>query len=136
VSDEAVAAADALGAAIHARDADAIRAIYADDIVVWHGSTGQAQSKDENAGLLGGVFQITSALEYVDIKRHLIDGGIVQQHRLVGRFDDGQPMPDLNACLVIKVRGGRIIGIEEYFDSATYDEVWRRLAELQSPVTR
>jgi ketosteroid isomerase-like protein len=63
MSDEAVKAADALGAAIHARDADAIRAIYADDIVVWHGSTNQAQTKDENAGLLAGVFQITSALE-------------------------------------------------------------------------
>jgi ketosteroid isomerase-like protein len=136
VSEEAVRAADALGAAIHARDVEAIRAIYADDIVVWHGSTGQAQSKDENAGLLGGVFQITSALEYVDIKRHLIDGGIVQQHCLVGQFDDGRPLPDLNACLVIKVRDGRIIGIDEYFDGATYDEVWKRLAELQSPVAR
>jgi ketosteroid isomerase-like protein len=130
MSDEAYKAADALGAAIHARDADAIRAIYADNIVVWHGSTGQAQTRDENAGLLAGVFQITSALEYVDIKRHVIEGGIVQQHRLVGTFDDGKPMPGLNACLVIKVSGGLITSIEEYFDGATYAEVWERLAAL------
>jgi ketosteroid isomerase-like protein len=132
MSDEAYKAADALGAAIHARDADAIRAIYADDIVVWHGSTNQAQTKEENAGLLGGVFQITSALEYVDIKRHVIEGGIVQQHRLVGTFDDGKAMPGLNACLVIKVAGGLITSIEEYFDGATYAEVWERLAVLAS----
>jgi limonene-1,2-epoxide hydrolase len=132
MSDEAVKAADALGAAIHARDSEAIRAIYADDIVVWHGSTNQAQTKDENAGLLAGVFQITSALEYVDIKRHVIDGGIVQQHRLVGTFDDGKEMPGLNACLVIKVAGGLITAIDEYFDGATYAEVWERLAALAS----
>jgi ketosteroid isomerase-like protein len=130
VSNEIIKAADALGAAIHARDAAAIRAIYADDIVVWHGSTGQAQTKDENAGLLAGLFQITSRLEYVDIKRHLIDDGIVQQHRLVGVFDNGQALPDLNACLVIKVRNGLICRIDEYFDGATYAPVWERLAAL------
>jgi ketosteroid isomerase-like protein len=130
MSEQAIKAADALGAAIHARDADAIRAIYADNIVVWHGSTGQAQTKAENSGLLAGVFQITSALEYVQIKRHAIEGGIVQQHRLVGTFDDGKPMPGLNACLVIKVTDGLITSIEEYFDGATYAEVWERLAAL------
>jgi limonene-1,2-epoxide hydrolase len=130
VTDEATKAADALGAAMHARDADAIRAIYADEVIVWHGSTGQSQTKDENAGLLAGVFQITSRLEYADIQRHLIDGGIVQQHRLVGAFDNGEPLPDLNACLVIKVRDGQITRIDEYFDGATYTPVWERLAKL------
>lgn len=130
MSEEAVRVADALGAAMHARDAQAIRAVYADDIVVWHGSTGQAQTKDENAGLLAGVFQIASALEYVDIQRHAIEGGVVQQHRLVGTFNDGKPMPGLNACLVIKVSGGLITRIDEYFDGSTYAEVWDRLAAL------
>ena len=130
MSDEAMKVADALGAAIHARDAEAIRAIYDDDVVVWHGSTGQAQSKAENSGLLDGVFRITSALEYLDIKRHAIDGGVVQQHRLVGTFADGKAMPDLHACLVIKVSSGKITSIEEYFDGATYAEVWERLGAL------
>jgi ketosteroid isomerase-like protein len=60
----------------------------------------------------------------------VIDGGIVQQHRLVGTFDDGKEMPGLNACLVIKVGGGLITSIDEYFDGATYAEVWERLAAL------
>jgi ketosteroid isomerase-like protein len=130
MTDEAVDAANALGAAIHARDANAIRAIYADDIVVWHGSTGQAQTKAENSGLLVGVFQITSSLEYVNVKRHSIDGGIVQQHTLVGKFDDGRAMPELNACLVIKVNDGLITSIDEYFDGSIYAEVWERLRAL------
>jgi ketosteroid isomerase-like protein len=130
ILDEAVRVADGLGAAIHARDAAAIRALYADDVIVWHGSTNQAQTKDENAGLLANVFSITSRLEYVDIRRHLVDGGIVQQHRLVGIFDNGRPMPDLQACLVIKVRDGKIVRIDEYFDGSIYSEVWERIAML------
>lgn len=130
MSEEAIKAADALGAAINARDADAIRAIYADDIVVWHASTGAAQTKEENAGLLAAVFSITSSLEYHNVRRHAIEGGLVQQHRLVGAFDDGRAMPDLHACLVVKVRDGLITRIDEYFDGATYAEVWERLAAL------
>lgn len=130
MSDTAYKTADALGAAIHARDAEAIRSLYAEDVVVWHGSTGEAQTKEENASMLAAVFSITSRLEYRDIRRHTIEGGLVQQHRLVGAFDDGRPLPDLNACLVIKVRDGLITGIDEYFDSATFSEVWDRLAAL------
>lgn len=130
MQNEAFKMADALCAAIHARDANAIRAIYADDIVVWHGSTGKAQTKEENAGFLAAVFRIASSLTYVDIKRHVIDGGVVQQHRLVGVFDNGKPMPDLHACLVIKVKDGKITRIEEYFDGSIYAEVWARLAVL------
>ena len=127
MSEEAIKAAEALGAAIHARDAAAIAALYADDIGVWHASTGATQGKAENVGLLAGVFAIAASLEYIDITRYPIEGGIVQQHKLVGVFTDGQPMPVLHACLFIKVRDGLITSIEEYFDSASFAEVWARL---------
>jgi ketosteroid isomerase-like protein len=130
MSELAIAAVNALGAAIGARDAEALQAIYDDAIVVWHGSTGMAQTKQENIALLAGVFKITSRLEYVDIRRHVIGDVVVQQHQLVGQFDDGTPIPALNACLVIKVRNRQIVSIEEYFDSETFAEVWARLAAL------
>jgi ketosteroid isomerase-like protein len=130
IASEAEVAADALGAAIHGRDVAAIRSLYADDIIVWHGSTNQSQTKDENSNLLAAVFSITSRLEYVDVRRHAIEGGIVQQHRLVGAFDNGRPMPDLNACLVIKVRNAKIVSIDEYFDGSIYAEIWARVATL------
>lgn len=128
---EAEAAADALGAAMHARNKDKILAIYADDMFVWHGNTARAMGKSENATLLGNIFAITSELEYTNIKRYPIEGGVVQQHRLVGKFADGSPMPSLEACLVIKVRDGLIVSIEEYFDSGVFVEVWARLAEAE-----
>lgn len=128
---KAEAAADALGAAIHARNADQILAIYADDITVFHGSTGQSMGKTENAGLLAGVFAITSELHYINVKRHAIDGGLVQQHRLTGKFSEGKELPGLEACLVIKVNdAGLITGIDEYFDGSIFAEVWERLAAL------
>lgn len=123
-------AADALGAAIAARDVEAIRALYAEEVSVWHASTGATQTKAENSGLLEKVFQIASSLAYVNIRRHRIEGGLVQQHDLVGVFDDGKPMPALHVCMIIRARGGRILSIEEYFDGATYAEVWSRIAAL------
>lgn len=133
MSGNAIAAAEALGAAIKARSADQVRALYADDIVVWHGSTGVAQDKDENVGLLDGVFTLTSRLQYDDVRRHEIEGGVVQQHRLTGAFADGGPLPGLEACLVIKVNGdGLITRIDEYFDGSHFAEVWERLAALNA----
>lgn len=126
-------AADALGAAIHARNQDQILAIYADGIVVFHGSTGESMGKEQNAGLLAGVFAITSELEYINVKRHAIDGGLVQQHRLIGTFTDGKPLPGLEACLVIKVSdSGLITSIDEYFDGSVFAEVWERLAAFKA----
>lgn len=131
MNDEAHAAADALGAAIQARDANLIRAIYDDKITVWHGCTGATQNKEDNASLLAAVFAVTSSLRYTDIKRHDIAGGIVQQHTLVGTFDDATPLPELNACLILWVKNGKIQRIEEYFDASVYSEVFARAAESQ-----
>jgi ketosteroid isomerase-like protein len=127
-ANEAVLAAERLSAAVAARSVAQLASIYADDLVVWHGSTRAKQTKTENLGMLAILFEITSALEYLEIRRHEIDGGLVQQHRLTGRFADGSPLPSLEACMVIRTRGGKISQIDEYFDGAQFAEVWERLA--------
>lgn len=132
MTSEANALADALGKAIEDRDVDQVRALYADDIVVWHGSTNVEQSKDENVGLLADVFAVTSQLGYRGIVRHDIENGVVQQHRLVGKFADGAPMPDLLACLIIQTAGGKIVRIDEYFDSAAFGPLGERLQALHA----
>lgn len=122
--------ADAFAEAMKNSDVDAIRALYADSISVWHGATGAAMGKDENIGLLSGVFAITSRFEYTDIRRHEIPGGVVEQHTVQGAFKDGTPLPPLHVCMIIKVANDQITSIEEYFDSQTYAEVWARMAAL------
>lgn len=128
MSDPAIAAADALGQAIQDRSVAALQTLYADDIAVWHANTNAEQDKATNIGLLDAVFAVTSELEYVNIRRHPIAGGVVQQHSLVGRFIDGAEMPALHACLFIWVRDGQISRIEEYFDSGAFAELGARLA--------
>jgi limonene-1,2-epoxide hydrolase len=131
MSESVHSAVDTLGTAIGTRDADLLQKIYADDITVWHGATDGAMGKAENIAMLSALFKITSSLEYINIKRYDIEDGVVQQHRLVGKFDDGTDMPGLNACLVIKVKDDQIISVEEYFDAQTYADVWPRIAAVQ-----
>lgn len=129
---DAHAVADALGRAMNTLDAQALQAIYADDITVWHGATGGAMGKADNIAMLSALYKISSSLEYINIKRHDIEGGLVQQHQLVGTLADGSALPALNACLVIKVGNGQITSIEEYFDASTFADVWPRIALTQS----
>jgi ketosteroid isomerase-like protein len=123
-----IATADALGAAIRARSTAQISALYSDDIVVWHGSTGKGMGKKENMAMLAGIFELTAELEYRNIRRFLIDGGIVQQHQVVGKFSDGKPIPVLEVCMIMKMRDGLLTHIDEYFDSQCFAEVFARLA--------
>ena len=128
MSEEAYRVADALAAAIAARDVEALRRVYADDIEVWHSPTNLIQTKEENCGLLDALFKITSRLSYDEVRRHPIEGGLVEQHVLTGAFTDGQPLPGLQVSTYIYVRGNQISRIEEYFDSNTFAPVWERLA--------
>jgi limonene-1,2-epoxide hydrolase len=125
-------AAEALGAAIKARSTAQVAAVYADDIVVWHACTGQTMGKSHNVESLGQVFKVTSELEYVDVRRILLDGVVVQQHRVVGRFSDGKQLVPLEACMIMGVRGGLITRIDGYFDRANFAEVFARVAALEN----
>lgn len=120
--------AERFGAAIESLDVDRLRAIYADDVVIWHGATGQAMGPDENCAMLAKLFALVDDFHYENIQRHPIPGGIVQQHVATGRFADGTPLPRLNACMVIKVRDGLITRIDEYFNADTFAPVWERMA--------
>lgn len=128
-ADSPATVADKLGAAIASLNAENIRAIYADDVVIWHPAFGQEMGKAENSGLLAQVFMLADELHYEEIRRHEIPDGVIQQHVLTGRFTDGTPIPRLQVCMIIKVRDGLITRIEEYFDAGTFAPVWERLAQ-------
>ena len=122
--------ADAFNAAIKAHSEAALAAVYADDAVIWNNATQADMTKADNVAVLGSVFRIASELEYVDVRRELIDGGFVQMHKLVGTFNDGVKMPDLHACLIVKTRGDQIVRIDEYFDLSVYGPVFQRISEI------
>jgi ketosteroid isomerase-like protein len=127
MTSQADAVMDELGRAISSRDISRLRALYKEDVVVWHAATGQRQSKEENCALLQRLFEITSQLCYRNVRRFSIEGGAVQQHCLTGRFSCGTDIPELEVCMVVKVEDGKIISLDEYFDVATFNPVWERL---------
>ncbi len=117
MSDPHLELAERLLAAIVAADFEAVRGVYAPDAVVWHNYDGIAQSLDENLRVLRWVVRNVSELRYEDVRRLRTPEGFVQQHVLRCKALDGTAIA-IPACLIGTVRDGRIVRLEEYFDSA------------------
>ena len=109
--------------AIEAGDIDAVAACYADDVVVWHNTDRLASDKAENLEVLAGFVKRTPFRRYEDRRVAVFPGGFVQQHVLKSARRDGTPVA-LHAAIVCAVRDGRIVRLDEYFDSAEL-AAWR-----------
>lgn len=117
--------ADELFAAIVAGDVDRVRAIYADDVEVWHNATQQTQTRDENLRLLKYFTSRISDLRYEVHERQFFNGGLVQRHTVYGSVDSGDAL-ELPVCIVIHAANGKISQIFEYVDSAAVAHVFPR----------
>jgi ketosteroid isomerase-like protein len=106
-----------LFAAITAGDTETVRAIYAEDAVIWHNNDGLEQTPDENLRVLRWVIRNVKDLRYEEIRRHETPTGFVQQHVLRGMAPNGTAL-EIPACIVCTVKDGRITRLEEYLDSA------------------
>ena len=106
-----------LFAAIMRADVDAIRAIYAEDAVIWHNNDNAEQNPEENQRVLRWVTRNVKDLRYEEMRRHETPSGFVQQHVLRGIAPNGTVL-EIPACIVCTVEGGRITRLDEYLDSA------------------
>ena len=111
------AIANRLIGAIEAGDRDALGAVYADDVVVWHNTDQVEMTKEQNLASLDALAAMTMSRRFTDVRRHLIDGGFVQQHVL--NLDWGSGSGALPGCVVVQLRDGLISRIDEYLDGAT-----------------
>ena len=109
--------ADGVVAAITAGDSQALGALYHDDVVVWHNTDGVEMTKEQNLASLDALAATTTSRTFTDIRRHHIEDGFVQQHVL--HLDWGSGSGALPGCLVVKIRGDKIIRADEYLDGAT-----------------
>lgn len=114
---DALELARRLFAAVEAGDIEAVRALYADDAVVWHNTDGVAQTGDENLRTLAWVVEHLSDRRYEEITCQPTPTGFVQQHVLRATGPAGRPV-EVPACLVAAVVDGKITRIDEYLDSA------------------
>lgn len=72
-----------LFAAIEAGDIDAVRSLYAPDVVVWHNHDGRTQSLHDNLRTLRWMTTHLPGARYTEVRRAVIADGFVQQHVLV-----------------------------------------------------
>lgn len=110
--------------AVAAGDLDTVRSIYAPDAVIWHNNDRRETTVEENLQVLGWMAAKVSGKSYDDVRRQETDNGYVQQHVLRGTAPNGEPF-EVEACLVVQVRDGRIVRLEEYLDTAQIQPLLR-----------
>jgi uncharacterized protein len=103
-------------AALEGGDIDTLREIYAPDAVIWHNDDLAEQPVDENLQVLQGLHRAVSGLHYEIIRRAPAADGVIQQHVLRGKLQNGAEI-ELHAAMYLQVRDGHITRIEEYLDS-------------------
>ena len=109
--------ADRLIGAIETGDREALGALYADDVVIWHNTDRVEMTKEQNLASLDALAAMTTSRRFSDVRRHAIDGGFVQQHVL--NLEWGSGSGSLPGCVVVQLRDGLISRIDEYLDGAT-----------------
>ena len=113
----------ALFAAIERGDLEAVRALYAPDVTIWHNVTGKTQTRDENLKLLKFFTGRVAERRYEVLGRDFFPGGFVQRHVLHGKLASGE-LVAAQVCIVIYVSGGRIERLYEYLDPAAVSGVF------------
>jgi ketosteroid isomerase-like protein len=110
--------AQRLFAAIEGGDADAVAALWDEDVLVWKSAEPQEQVKTRALRVIFWFMDATTERRYEILDRQFFDGGFVQQHVLHATGQNGGSI-SMRVCIVIKVgANGLISRIDEYFDPA------------------
>jgi ketosteroid isomerase-like protein len=110
--------AQRLFAAIEGGDADAVAALWDEDVLVWKSAEPQEQVKTRALRVIFWFMDATTERRYEILDRQFFDRGFVQQHVLHATGRNGGSI-SMRVCIVIKVgTNGLISRIDEYFDPA------------------
>jgi ketosteroid isomerase-like protein len=120
--EDTLAFAERFVGAIQAGDPDAVRACYAPDARIWHNHDGVEQTVDQNLRVLGWFMRTLPDRRYRVIRREPLSDGFLQQHVLEATLPDGTPWA-MDACVVVRMKDGLIVRLDEYIDSAKAAEL-------------
>lgn len=104
-------------AAIQAGDIETVRACYVPDAKIWHNSDGVEQTVDQNLKVLDWFIRTLPDRNYRVLRVEPLPDGFLQQHVLEATLPDGTKWA-MDACVVIRMEGGKITRLDEYLDSA------------------
>ena len=104
------AAVDRFFRAAEARDFETFRSGFADAPEIFQ--NGDALGLDD---LVAFAQKGTKSVRYVDVRRIVADGAVVEQHRAEIVFPDGTPYTSRDICVVFRFDAdGRFSRVEEY----------------------
>lgn len=104
-------------AAIQAGDAEAVRAFYAPDAKIWHNIDHIEQTVDQNLKSLAWFVRTLPDRTYRVQRIAPLPDGFLQQHVLEATLPNGERWA-MDACVVVRVKNGKITRLDEYLDSA------------------
>jgi ketosteroid isomerase-like protein len=94
-----------------------VAANFAPEAVIWHNTDEVTLTMTENFPPLVAFMTRVPERRSEDLRVTEFAGGFILQHRIVGTTDDGEPFA-LPSCAVMRVQDGKIVSLDEYFDSA------------------
>ncbi len=104
--------------AIEAGDIETMQGSFTPDAEIWHNTDELIVTPAQTAQTLTGMASRIRDREYADRQLTVFPGGFVQQHVLKGvRVHDGVSVR-LPCAIICKVENGKIMRLDEYFDSA------------------
>jgi uncharacterized protein len=104
-------------AAIERGAAAELEAVYHKHVKIWHNFSRSEQARDVNIALLLKL-QSLGSVRYVDTERY-VAGDTLAQHHVLQITKNGESVMEVPAAIFITVRGGQIVRLVEYIDSAS-----------------
>jgi ketosteroid isomerase-like protein len=115
--------------AIQSGDVATVRACYAPDAKIWHNNDGLEQTVEQNLKVLEWFMRKLPDRNYRVLRRDALKDGFLQQHVLEATLANGEAWT-MSACVVVRMKDGLIVRLDEYIDSA---EASALAAGLRSP---
>ena len=114
---EILAFAEHFVMSIQRGDTAAVRACYAPHAKIWHNTDHIEQTVDKNIELVKWLHRTLTNVRYRILTRVALPNGFLQTHVLEGTRKDGSAF-NLDACVIITMKDGKITRLDEYLDSA------------------
>lgn len=114
------AVADRFVAALENGEVASLLSCYAKDAYIWHNFDEVVMTPAQNAvSVERDLFGNFPTREYLDIRRHILPGGLLQQHVLKLTRADGRSFA-WPGCIIFEMVDGKITKLEEYVDLASF----------------
>ena len=123
----------ALFEALENKDPTTVETLYDERIQVWHNFSNTSQDKRQNLQVLTALCNTVAEIHYDVIERMILDDRrVLQRHTLRAITDSGEQV-SIPACMLLEVRAGKIVHIDEYLDSAQANQL--RAATGREPIS-